>query len=151
MNIDLNTLLIAFFGGSFLIGVAAVVKSRKEADNEDAQAQQARAQASATMVSTADDVVALVRKEMAQMASKMGAQGEEMARYREKQAEDECRIDALEDAVMAWDGWADSVLAILDRAVGLLTEEQRLTLSSDVEHARSTRPSNSTLLRRSGT
>jgi len=151
MTIDVNTLLIAFFGGSFLMGLAAVIKSRREAENEAAQARASQAQAAATMVGTADDVVILVRREMAEQIAKVKAQGEEMAQYRMRQAEDEGRIDALEDAVTAWDGWADSVLAILDRAVGLLTEEQRQTLSGDIEHARATRPSNASLLRRSGT
>lgn len=120
--IDLTPIIITFItivGGGTIAGLFALRKSNKEADNQQAQA-------AANMVSAADDVVVLMRSQMAEQTAKIEAM--------------DGRIETLETAITAWDGWADRVLEILDRAFGMLTDEQKAGLLEDVESARGTRP-----------
>jgi hypothetical protein len=124
--IDITTIIVTFitvvFSGG-IIGLFALFRSNKKLDEEEQNDRDAQAQAAANMIGAADDVVRLVR--------------EEMAKQMESTNE---RISVLEETVTAWDGWADRVLEILDRAVGLLSEEQRSALLPDIDHARETRP-----------
>ena len=122
MTFDATAVLVALItvvGGGGLLGWAALRKSGKEADKYNAEA-------ASTLVGAADDVVRLLRDEMAKQAA--------------RQESTDARVEALEHTVIAWDGWADRVLDILDRAFGLLTAEQKATLLSDVTQARETRP-----------
>jgi hypothetical protein len=114
---------ITILGGGGMLGWAALRKSGREADKVNAEA-------AAVIVGGASDVVALLREEMDRLRADVEAERQE----------DHKRLDALESVVTAWDGWADRVLDILDRAVGMLTEEQRASLLPDVDHARETRP-----------
>lgn len=120
--IDITPIVVTFLtivGGGTIAGLFALRRSNKEADNQQAQA-------TANMVGAADDVVALVRVQLAE-------QTEHIHRMDE-------RIQTLETAISAWDGWADRVLDILDRAFKMLSEEQKAELLQDVENARSSRP-----------
>lgn len=87
MSDEIAMLLTAFVGGSFLAGLAALWKSRKEAEN-------LAAQAAANMVSAADDVVTMLHQQMARM---------------------DARLDALESSHVAYEVWAQKVVDLLDR------------------------------------
>jgi len=130
MNIDASTILAVILGGGLIGGIAAFLKSGKEADNQEAQAQAARAQAAATMIDASADVVALIRREMAEQEKGWTERHDALA----------TEVHSLTQTVTAWDGWADRVIDLLDRTFGLLTDEQRASLHPDIAQAKESRP-----------
>ena len=111
--------LITVVGGGGLLGWAALRRSGKEADKLNAEA-------ASTLVTSASSVVDMLHEQMIQQAA--------------RQESTDSRVEALEHTVIAWDGWADKVLDILDRAFGMLTIEQKASMLPDVTQARETRP-----------
>lgn len=122
---DWSGVLVAVLtvAGGSLVGLAALVTALRKAGPE---ADKSGAEATAALLGASKEVVALLRQQMDEQAERL--------------AVTDSRVEALEATVMAWDGWADRVLDILDRAVGMLSEEQRAALRPDIEHARETRP-----------
>jgi hypothetical protein len=122
MTFDITAVMVAFItvvGGGGLIGWAALRKSGKEADKYNAEA-------ASTLVSSASDVVGMLH--------------EQMVEQQKRQEITDARVEALEHTVIAWDGWADKVLEILDRALGMLTKEQKADLLPDVKQVQESRP-----------
>lgn len=122
MTFDVTVVIVAFItivGGGGVVGWAAWRKSGPEGREADARA-------TAAMVGAAGDTVTLLREELERMAV--------------HQAETDDRLSHVEGTVLAWDGWGDRVLDILDKAFGLLTDEQRAAMLADVTHVRETRP-----------
>jgi hypothetical protein len=98
--------------GGVLVGIAQWRKSGREADK-------ASADAAGALVTASGDVVKMLHDELDGLKA---------------------RVDHLERSVGSWEEWADRVLSILDKAVGMLSDEERDGLRTDVEHARTTRP-----------
>jgi hypothetical protein len=118
---DIDGIIIAaitVIGGS-LAGIAALLKAGKEASKSSAEAAN-------VLVDASGDVVKMLRENMADMRSRMDRE--------------EDRISHLEGVVGSWEGWADKVLDILDRAMSMLAEEQKTNLQREVERAKKTRP-----------
>jgi hypothetical protein len=110
--------IITIVAGS-LAGLAAVIKATREVDKS-------KADAGATIVSSAADVVEMLREQMSDMKCRLDNAEE--------------RLLLLEKTVGTWEAWAEHVLDILDRALGMMAEEQRNRLTKDVEEVRRTRP-----------
>lgn len=122
MTFDLTALVVAFItvvGGGGLVGWAALRKSGREADKFGAEA-------TSTIVGSAKEVVDMLHEQMIQQTA--------------RQESTDARVEALEHTVIAWDGWADRVLDILDRAFGMLTAEQKATMLPDITQVQETRP-----------
>ena len=106
---------LAFVG----VGLAALRKSKSESDK-------ATGEAAAAIAGASGDVVKMLHDEMRDL------------RQRENRTED--RITALENAVVSWEGWAERVLNLLDKAMEMLAEEQRRHIAADVERVKATKP-----------
>jgi hypothetical protein len=114
-------IIVAFLtaASGSLMGWAALRKSRSEASKTDAEA-------AGAIVGAAGDVVELLRQQMSEAAT--------------REVHRDARILQLEIAVGAWEGWAERVLSILDRAMGLLGDEHAKSLAEDVKYVKRTRP-----------
>jgi len=110
--------LLAALGGT-AAGFAALRKSGAEAGK-------ASAEAADSIVGSAGEVVKLLRDQMAEMAKREDARDD--------------RLLSLERTVGSWEGWAERVLDVLDRAVALLGEEHRAKLREDVQEVKASRP-----------
>jgi hypothetical protein len=71
------------------------------------------------VVATSKDVVEMVREQLNDM---------------------DARLTSVEASVSAWERWADTALAILDRAMGLLDAEHRALLAADEAGLRVSQP-----------
>jgi len=84
------------------------------------------AEAGRAIVGGAGDLAKLLREQMAEMAARLDAQ--------------EVRIHSLEVTVGSWEGWAERVLTILDKAMAMLAAEQRAKIETEVARVKKTRP-----------
>lgn len=110
--------VLTVIGGS-LAGLAALRRSGRESDK-------LAAEATSTIVGSAGDVVTMLREQMADLHSRLD--------------QAEARILLLETEVGTWEAWAERVLDLLDRALGMMAEKQRADLRPDVEEVKATRP-----------
>ena len=101
-------------------------KSESEADQAAALADKAAAEATTTIVGSAADVVAMLREQMADLHRRLDRA--------------EARIVLLETEVGTWEIWAERVLDLLDRALGMMATDQAANLRPDVEAVHNTRP-----------
>lgn len=121
MDAGTVAVIVAFVtavGGS-VAGLAALRRSGSEAAK-------ANAEAAGSIVGASQDVVTLLREQMADMAARED--------HRDR------RLMALEVTVGAWEGWAERVLGLLDRAMEMLAVEQREKLRHDVDAVRREKP-----------
>ena len=114
-------IVVAIVGsvGAVVTGIAAWRKADKEAGKLSAEA-------TTVIVGSAEDVVKLVREQLSEMSQR--------ERIRDE------RLLTLEQQVGTWEGWAERVLDILDRALDLLSESHRATLEPDVREVKAARP-----------
>ena len=128
MNEPVVAIVIAVItvAGGLIAAWAALRKSGPEAEKASAEAVD-------LVVGSAAKVVTMLRDQMTEMRQRLSD-----TEARLEAGED--RIDHLEAAVESWEGWADRILAVLDKAMGALSEEQRTALIEEVERLRRTRP-----------
>jgi hypothetical protein len=105
--------------GVSIAGVAALRRSGSESDK-------AQAEAADALIGASGEVVRMLREQMVEMA------GREAGR--------EARLVALEVTVGSWEGWGERILALLDRALGMLEAEQRAKLDAEAEAVKAARP-----------
>lgn len=117
-NVPVLVAIIAGVGG-ILTGVAALRRAGAEADEHSAGA-------TGVLLGGATSVVTLLRQQMDEQAESIRATSR--------------RLEALEIAVGQWEGWAERVLDLLDRALSMLESEQQAHLQAEVEEAKRTRP-----------
>jgi len=118
---DWTPIVVAFItaAGGSLIGWAALRKS-------GAEAKKSSADASSTIVDSASEVVKILREQMVAQGLALSATN--------------ARVMQLEITVGTWEGWAEKVLDLLDRALAMLEEEQRAKIQADVAVVKKTRP-----------
>lgn len=102
-----------------VVGVTALRKA-------GADAKKSNADTAGVIVDGAGDVVKLLREQL-----------EEQQRQQEQMGQ---RLMNLEVVVGSWEGWAERVLTILDRALAMLEEDQRRKLQPDVDEVVKDRP-----------
>ena len=113
--------IIAIVGGG--TGFAALINAWR---TSGPTADKYTADASATIVGGANDVVTMLREQMADLHCRLD--------------QAEARILLLETEVGTWEVWAERVLDLLDRALGMMRTEQRSRLADDVDEVKRTRP-----------
>jgi predicted trehalose synthase len=112
------TLAAVLLGGGLVAALAAWRKAGREADK-------AQAEASATIVGSAGDVVTMLREQMADLHARLD--------------QAEARILLLETEVGTWEAWAERVLDLLDRALGMMGDKAE-NIRPDVEDVKRSRP-----------
>ncbi len=105
--------------GGLAVGVVALRKAGAEQRKADADA-------GGVLIDSAGDVVRLLREQMAAQQTQI--------------TEMSARLMSLEQTVGSWESWAERVLELLDRAVGMLEEEQKQRLAGDVAEVKKARP-----------
>ena len=112
--------------GGLAVGLVALRKA-------GAESRKTNADASGVLVDSAGDVVKLLRDQMAAQQAQLEAQQRQII-------ENSGAIRSLEETVGSWENWVERVLQLLDRAVGMLEEEQKQRLIHDVAEVKDTRP-----------
>lgn len=109
-----------------VVGLTALRKANSDARKNNADA-------AGVIVDGAGDVVKLLREQLQEQA-----RAQQAAEVRQQQTDQ--RLMNLEVVVGSWEGWAERVLTILDRAIAMLEEDQRKKIQSDVDEVKQTRP-----------
>ena len=115
---DVLVAAIVAVAGS-LAGLAALIRATRERDKVGAEA-------SAAIVGSAGDVVTMLREQMADLHSRLD--------------QAEARILLLETEVGTWEAWAERVLDLLDRALGMMAKDKADGIRSDVDEVKKSRP-----------
>ena len=89
----------------------------------------AGADRSNVMVDTAETVVGMLREEVARLDGRLD--------------ETNTRMGALEVTVGQWESWAERVLTLLDRAIGMLDTANRALIEAEVRRVKDERPTRS--------
>lgn len=70
----------------------------------------------------------------------VGGAGDLAKLLREQMAEMDDRLERVEYSVGLWENWAERVLDLLDRALGMIASEHAAAFRAEVEEAKRTRP-----------
>lgn len=89
----------------------------------------AGADRSNVMVDTAETVVGMLREEVARLDTRLDATN--------------TRMGTLEVTVGQWESWAERVLTLLDRAIGMLDTANRALIEAEVRRVKAERPTRS--------
>lgn len=121
MSLSDLTLIGAFIGAvvAALGGVAAFYRAGADRSN--------------VMVETAETVVGMLREEVTRLDK----------RLEQVNTQTNARIGSLEVTVGQWETWAERVLTLLDRAIGMLDAANRALIEVEAEKVRNARPMHS--------
>jgi predicted trehalose synthase len=117
-------IIVAVLGG--LTGLAALIRANQERRRTGREADKVQAEASATIVGSAGDVVTMLREQMADLHARLD--------------QAEARILLLETEVGTWEEWAERVLDLLDRALDMMSLDKADNIRPDVEDVKKSRP-----------
>lgn len=121
MNLSDLAVVGAFIGAlvAALGGVAAFYRAGADRSN--------------VMVETAETVVGMLREEVTRLDK----------RLEQVNAQTNARIGSLEVTVGQWETWAERVLTLLDRAIGMLDAANRALIEAEAAKVRDARPMHS--------
>jgi hypothetical protein len=123
----MNDILTALpFLTAFVTGLGGLAVGLVALRKAGAEAKKTSADTGGVLIDSAGDVVKMLREQMAAQQVQI--------------TDNTARVQSLEVTVGSWESWAERVLTLLDRAVGMLEEEQRARLVSDVAEVKRTRP-----------
>jgi len=117
--------IATFIGGAF-IGLAALRKSGSEAGK-------ASAEAAAAIAGASGDIIEQLRGQLSSLNDRL-TEAECHATASDK------RINHLEDIVETWENWANRALAIIDRFMSVIGNEQAVKMQTEVDSIKRTKP-----------